>query len=259
TLSKEQEVLLMSPTTPQNTLAQMNVLKKLFPNVTNTNFNYFTFKVEAKVVTLTAKQGFVFGKTVEAGKPTLVAPAYTISKPPITDTNLGINAIPPTANITTEDINNLKGTDTAKKITTLLKLFRGIDSNNYSRFDLKINESSKTITLTAHTGFIFGSGTSAKKSIDSQAFTEEFVILPIIAHTANLNLTADDVKVIKDGNNQTALLTALNKLFSGIVSGNISNITITIDDANNKVTITPNYGYLLENSVPMLEVTYTIV
>ncbi|MGL5521908.1 MAG: hypothetical protein ACRDAW_01395, partial [Metamycoplasmataceae bacterium] len=259
TLSKEQEVLLMSPTTPQNTLAQMNVLKKLFPNVTNTNFNYFTFKVEARVVTLTAKQGFVFGNTVDAGKPSLVAPAYTISTPPPNpNINLGITDITPTGDITTEDINNLTGIDPAKQLISLSKLFKGIDDTKQNNFTFVINESTRTITLTAKGNYTFGAELNAPKKLDSQVFTEQFTPYDIVAHTGNLNLTADEITIIKENKDPAAQLKVLTKLFFGILNQNyLANLTITIDENAQTVTVKPNYGYTLQSGKPTETASYT--
>ncbi|MGL5438333.1 MAG: hypothetical protein ACRDA7_01210 [Metamycoplasmataceae bacterium] len=260
-LDKAQEVLLMSQSTPENASAQMAVISKLFKGVTSTNFNYFTFKVETtKVVTLTAKQGFVFGKTVDAGKPTLVAPPYTIdtTPPPTNDINLGIRAIDPTANITTEDINNLKGTNATNKNTTFLKLFSGVTVENQNNFTFTINETAKTITLTANNGYAFGAGTAAQKNLDSQVFTEEFEKLIISANTANLNLTAEQVKAIKDATDIDKQLEALKILFFGITSAHIPNVTITIDESKTTVTLKPNYGYTLDSTEQTLTVIYTL-
>ncbi|MGL4183599.1 MAG: hypothetical protein ACRCRP_00505 [Metamycoplasmataceae bacterium] len=258
-LNKTQEILLMLPSSQEISLSQRSVVSKLFTGITEINFNYFTFSVKDKVVTLNAKTGFVFGTDVSTGKDTLVAPPYTIEvTPPTNDVNLNISIITPTENITTQDINNLKGTDIPQQVISLSKLFKGIVASNIPNFDFKINESTKTITLTAKKGFIFGVGTTAKNSIESNVFTEEFTSFDIVANTSNLFLTQNEVNAIKDATNQKDVLAALNKLFQGIFPSNINNLTITIDETNHKVIVKPNYGYVLASGAKNIEATYQI-
>ncbi|MGL5438332.1 MAG: hypothetical protein ACRDA7_01205 [Metamycoplasmataceae bacterium] len=229
-----------------NAEVQLAILKKLFTGITNINAGYFSYEIANKVITLTAKTGFVFGSG--SGTTTIESPAYEID---INNTDLNIQAIIPKGYLTTTDVIHLSRSVPGNKVTPLSKFFSGITIININNFTYQINEDVKTITLTAKDQFFFGIGSSAKKSITSNVFAEDFrqgqlYIWPIHPN-GTISITNADLQAIKNNQDKATQLLALQKLYSGLNQNNFYNLSVFVNEINGIVTLETNYGYVFNN------------
>ncbi|MGL5522057.1 MAG: hypothetical protein ACRDAW_02205 [Metamycoplasmataceae bacterium] len=229
-----------------NKEVQLAILQKIFTGITNINAGYFSYAIANKEITLTAKQGFVFGSG--SGTTTIVSPAYTID---INNTDLNIQAIIPRSQLTTTDVIHLSRSISGNKVLSLSKFFSGITIINIDNFTYQINEDAKTITLTAKGQFSFGTGTNAKKTITSNVFAEDFrqgqfYIWPINPNGI-ISITNADLQAIKNNQDKPNQLLALQKLYSGLNQNNFYHLKVFVNETNRIVTLETNYGYVFNN------------
>ncbi|MGL4183591.1 MAG: hypothetical protein ACRCRP_00465 [Metamycoplasmataceae bacterium] len=235
--------------------AQLDVLEKLFSGVSISNYEYFTFEIINKVVTLKAKPGIVFGADAASGKNTLVAPAYSIY------INLDISIIKNNISLSITDLADLQGTNADKKLVVLQKLFEGpgLTLANQSHFSITIDNKNKLITLLANDGYAFGF-----EFMLQTVYTTAKKVLKITPK-ANPTITRQDVAILKltqSVDNVVAQVASLSKLFNGITKDNINFFFITMDETNKvcKLLMIPNSDYVFEinNSNRLTSNTYTL-
>ena len=132
---------------------KVEVLNKLFTNITVQNFNNFdvTFDTSIPNIILTAKPGFAFG-------------TQTTIKSRIVSLDLLIKAIPVTNDIALSSVEayNSASTDIDKQ-NALKPVFSGITTVNFINFD--VVASGDSITLNANEGYIFNSSQELKSVI----------------------------------------------------------------------------------------------
>ncbi|MGL4183600.1 MAG: hypothetical protein ACRCRP_00510 [Metamycoplasmataceae bacterium] len=159
-LSSTEDFTINSQPSPSNKAAQLSVLQKLFTGITEINFNYFTFSIKDKIVTLTAKSGFVFGATVSAGTNTIVSPVYTI------EINLDIIAKTNSVELNPLEVFTLEGTNFNDQLPILKKLFEGNDLNieNQVNFSISVSRADSVVTLTAKNGYKFNGQDTLKSA-----------------------------------------------------------------------------------------------
>ncbi|MGL4183507.1 MAG: hypothetical protein ACRCRP_00035 [Metamycoplasmataceae bacterium] len=210
TNSEVQEMISTSNTPSQKAKA----LSKLFDGVNELNVNNFTsIKTSETIITLTAKNGYVFG-----------AERTDSIKATIQLVNI-LNITPKDGiiNVTNENILAMISVqNTPEKIIALSKLFDGITEQNVINI-IAEKTSDKLITLKANKGFSFNNSTTLSITVNINIVT----IINITAKKVITNVTEADINaMISTTNSLKERIDALSKLFDGITEGNINNFTV---------------------------------
>ncbi|MGL5357858.1 MAG: hypothetical protein ACRC9U_02210 [Metamycoplasmataceae bacterium] len=235
-LTATEETQLQSGTDAQKQAA----LGILFDPINADNYKNFTFTLDKdkKTVTLKANTGFIFGDAE-----TLVSNVYTIETNPTTDLKIKPKASPKLT--ATEETQLESGNDTQKQ-AALGMLFDPITAENYKNFTFTLDKGNKKVTLTAKSGFIFGT----TNTLVSNAYTVE--TNPTVT---DLKITA--IKDVKLSDAEVAVLEAqdnapkwviFKKLFEGkdFESANQDvKFTITFDKSKLTVTLTAKAGFTI--------------
>ncbi|MGL5522021.1 MAG: hypothetical protein ACRDAW_01970 [Metamycoplasmataceae bacterium] len=215
-----------------NRFDQLAVLEKIFTGISIANYQYFTFEVINKVVSLKAKPGIVFGANPNTGTTTLSAPAYSLY------INLDILPIPQTIALSAAEISDLQGIDKVKQLVILKKLFQGsgLTSQNQANFKVSVNPFAKLVTLAANDGYAFSGFSLFLNTI----YTNTKNILTITAKD-NPTLTRQDEAILGQTLNDTYLplqLPILQKLFDGVTKDNQKFFFIVVDKTKKIITLT---------------------
>ncbi|MGL5438329.1 MAG: hypothetical protein ACRDA7_01190 [Metamycoplasmataceae bacterium] len=238
-----------------NITDQLSVLKKLFGGDDLNTLNQANFSVSIdttkNIVTLTGKNNYTIN-----GNNTLISNPYTIVT---TNTVLNITKIV-APKLLAADIIVLEGTDTAKQLPILKKLFEGSDLNaqNQAHFFISsINIKNKIITLEAKPGYVFD---QSSPKLDSNTYSIETIpsknlIISAIPQAATL--TSDEISTL-EGKDFNASLPILKRLFTGkdLKVENKDNFSISIDSTNNIVTLIGEKGYLINNASSLSSTKY---
>ncbi|MGL4183603.1 MAG: hypothetical protein ACRCRP_00525 [Metamycoplasmataceae bacterium] len=244
------------------TTEKWNVLDKLFAGAGFISGNKEKFDASINttdaIVTLTAKTGYTLN-----GKGTFASAKYTVA-PEITEVNLDIKVkASPATELTGIQVFNLTSTNTNPKISDLSQLFDGIDTNNIDKFTVLVNLddlTKSTVTLTPVEGYLIGGA----KTLVSPAFNVKTSYLNITKTTTKpLNITqVDEDALAATTPDAAAQLTALNKLFTGVTTGNQNKFTITVDKTAKTVTLTMLPGFAFGTTgtaTTLVSDVYTIV
>ncbi|MGL5357857.1 MAG: hypothetical protein ACRC9U_02205, partial [Metamycoplasmataceae bacterium] len=224
-----------------NDTQKETVLGLLFDPITTENYKNFTFEVNkgTKIVTLTARKGFIFGNSN-----TLNSNAYTIDTIAPKDLKITAKASPKLTGIQTIDLLKV---DAAKQLIILKELFDGQDltSTNQANFTVSIDNDKKIVTLTAVTNFLIG----GKAKLDSNLYTVEDSRVNISpkSTTGAIKLSQVEIDILKNTSspNLTAQLPILQKLFDGVDSTTQAYFKIVVDETNKLVSITALPGIIL--------------
>ncbi|MGL5438628.1 MAG: hypothetical protein ACRDA7_02735 [Metamycoplasmataceae bacterium] len=238
-----------------NRFDQLAVLEKLFEGISIANYQYFTFEVTNKVVSLKAKPGIVFGANPNSGQNTLLAPAYSLY------INLDILPIPQTAALSAAEIADLQGIDKFKQLVVLKKLFQGSDltSQNQANFKVSVNTFAKLVILSANDGYAF----SGFSLFLNTVYTNTKNILTITAKD-NPTLTRQEEAILDQSSpNYAQQLPILQKLFDGVTKDNQKFFFIVVNRTKRIITLTidsRNYSdYIFSNNTDKVPSnTYTI-
>ncbi|MGL5521909.1 MAG: hypothetical protein ACRDAW_01400 [Metamycoplasmataceae bacterium] len=225
-----------------NLPAQLIALKKLFDGPGLTSENQANFKVAVdetkEIVTLNANTGFTIND-----KSSFDSNKYTI-EPTVENINLEITAITTSVSLTEAEVANLEGQNNNNKLTVLKRLFSGtgLTPANLANFDVTVDKTSTTVTLTAKPGFTIG----GQNSLKSTAYT--LIMNLDISQKANPSLTYSDIANL-DGSNSNVSdatkLVILNKVFEGnglATVGNLNKFTIAINKGSRTVTLNARSG-----------------
>ncbi|MGL5522024.1 MAG: hypothetical protein ACRDAW_01985 [Metamycoplasmataceae bacterium] len=224
-----------------NDTEKETVLGLLFDPITTENYKNFTFEVNkgTKIVTLTAKKGFVFGNSN-----TLNSNTYTIDTIAPKDLTITAKASPKLTGIQTIDLLKV---DDAKQLIILKELFDGQDltSTNQANFTVSIDNDKKIVTLTAATNFLIG----GKTKLDSNLYTVEDSRVNISAKspTAAIKLSQAEIDILKNTSspNLAVQLPILQKLFDGVDNTTQAYFKVVVDETNKLVSITALPGIIL--------------
>ncbi|MGL4183598.1 MAG: hypothetical protein ACRCRP_00500 [Metamycoplasmataceae bacterium] len=230
-------------------------LQKLFQgnDLKIENFDNFTISVNktTQIVTLTAKTNFTINNQNK-----LDSNRYTLQKNPIT-TDLKITANSPQFLTQQEDI-DIKGTNAAKQLPILQKLFKGVSSTNQNNFKVTVSANNAVI-LTANQGYSF----NGQQSLSSPIYTIE-TAPPV---DKNLAITAKKAPVIESsdiadlqGTNNSAKFNALQKLFQGndLTTSNLTNFNVAINIQTRIITLTANSGFTFNGGKSLVSYAYNI-
>ncbi|MGL5522015.1 MAG: hypothetical protein ACRDAW_01940 [Metamycoplasmataceae bacterium] len=197
-------------------------------------------------VTLIANTGLTIG-----GNPKL-SNTFTIDNNPVVPTDLAITA-KSSVQLTTSEVNILKGSNDNAKWTVYAKLFDGADFKveNKDKFTITFDENSLTVTLTAATNFSI----SGQKTL-SNTFTIDNPVTPsnlIITAKASIRLNGDQIINLTSTTAATQL-SALRLLFEGegLIEANLSKFDVSTKASTNIVTLTAKPSFTI-NGQPNLE------
>ncbi|MGL5358091.1 MAG: hypothetical protein ACRC9U_03495 [Metamycoplasmataceae bacterium] len=223
-------------------------LDKAFIGITNANANAF----EASYLTvpdntppiyafvLTAKTGYEFDRINNSTGDQFVSMTFNLKEGGETITYIDIKA----KGTITEGITNEEVTAPTITKTTLDKVFDGITEQNFNQFTSAWDEGTNKITLTANSGYKFG--TEATNAQDTVVSVE-------IKIAISLNIVQKDIDsagITKAEIEASPLaLTTLEKAFTGITAENMANFKVQVnkDPANTttpySITLTANEGF----------------
>ncbi|MGL5519824.1 MAG: hypothetical protein ACRDBR_00120 [Metamycoplasmataceae bacterium] len=239
------------------------ILDKAFEGIDASNIQKILFNLDEQQtkITITPIEGYYF-----EGKLNSLDVSYTIKKE---NQNIAISIKEIKDKIQEQDIKNILGSVNADKITSLNKLFNGVDNTNISLFKIeKIDNTDKTnnIKLTANEGYVFN---NTETFITSNKFTISTEVVPPIGTTelkiskkaAQIEITQDELNTLKgkDGIATEQIKPILDKAFNGIDTSNISKILFTLNEKETKIIIKPIEGYHFEGKLFDLETTYTVI
>ncbi|MGL5519861.1 MAG: hypothetical protein ACRDBR_00310 [Metamycoplasmataceae bacterium] len=139
------QIIDLLSTTPAN---QLIALQLLFTGVDliQDNLTKFTVSInqQTNIVTLTAAEGFSINN-----QNTLSSASYTVD-----NIFLGLTVIRTAAKFTPQEIILLKQNNTIEQERLLSRLFDPV-KGNYQKFDVFVNEASRTVSITPNQGFVF--------------------------------------------------------------------------------------------------------
>ncbi|MGL5522060.1 MAG: hypothetical protein ACRDAW_02220 [Metamycoplasmataceae bacterium] len=238
------------------------ILDKIFFGIDSTNISKILFNLnetETKII-ITPIESYYF-----EGKLNILNVLYTV-KTDIKDININVSIKEITEKIQEKDIQNILGSIIVDKISSLNKLFTGIDHANINFFDIeKINDNNNkpsNIKLIANKGYIFNN-TSA--SLTSNKFTIDSGVLPPIVENKKLNITAKkavegialtepDLRAIYKGDtSDEEKLSILTKVFDGIDLNNIKHIKSDYVATKNQIFLTTAFGYSFSDGSTRLD------
>ncbi|MGL5438750.1 MAG: hypothetical protein ACRDA7_03365 [Metamycoplasmataceae bacterium] len=231
------ESMISTTNTP---IQKATALSKLFDGVTESNVNNFTsVKTSVTTITLTAKDGYVFG---QEGVASIKANINVV-------TILNITPKKETINVTNADIVAMVSlTNVPAKTTALSKLFDGINEKNAINVAAE-KTSEKIITLKANNGFSFNSTTTVSIMANINIVT----ILNITPKKTTGNITEADIQAMMSPTNSgKERAEALSKLFDGVTEGNVASFTVE-RPSKTVIVLKANLGFafgdLLVNSI----------
>ncbi|MGL5358009.1 MAG: hypothetical protein ACRC9U_03080 [Metamycoplasmataceae bacterium] len=240
------------------------ILDKIFSGIDSTNISKILFNLnetETKII-ITPIEGYYF-----EGKLNSLEVSYTIKKE---NQNIAISIKEIKDKIQEQDIKNILGSVNTDKITSLNKLFIGVDNINISLFKIeKIDNTDKSnnIKLTANEGYIFNNTetfiTSNKFTISTEVVPPPVVTTELkISKKANqIQISENELNILKsqDGVVTEQIKPILDKAFNGIDITNISKILFTLNEKETKIIIKPIEGYHFEGKLFELETIYTVL
>ncbi|MGL5733130.1 MAG: hypothetical protein ACRCXE_03600 [Metamycoplasmataceae bacterium] len=196
----------------------INTLVKVFDGLDSNHLENLSISLEGKVtensthrIVLTANEGYLIKglETLKSNEFTLLPNVFEIT--PIAN---------PTVNLTYSQL-----LDNLKDINLLKSLFGGIESGDLDNIyiSLESNNFSHTVTLTAKDDFHFIVNGEKVKSIVSFAFSTKEINLDISIKN-NPIVVKEDIE-----NEKYKTLATLQKLFNGINSSNINNVSAEIN------------------------------
>ncbi|MGL5521814.1 MAG: hypothetical protein ACRDAW_00900, partial [Metamycoplasmataceae bacterium] len=158
---------------------------------------------------------------------------------------LGIKVKSGPVNITQTEINAMVGSsNTAEKVGALSKLFEGINNNNLLTFDAQIT-GAKEITLTARSGYAFG-------SINTKSIKSTFAIITILGITPKQGINDVTRQMLDDiFSSETTVeqkVFGLSHLFDGVTTTNFNNFDIVRNDSNSQLILIVKPGSLFDNA-----------
>ncbi|MGL5520271.1 MAG: hypothetical protein ACRDBR_02460 [Metamycoplasmataceae bacterium] len=235
------------------------IIDKIFTGIDSTNISKISFSLKETetMVVLTPAKGYHF-----EGNFSVLEVSYIIaSKDKV---NIAVSAKTITEKIQETDIQNILGSVESNKISSLNKLFTGIDNNNIKFFNTeKVDVGGKTtnIKLVAIQGYIFN---NTAATLTSNSFTiDSGVVPPIIDKKLNVTvkkavegapLTFPDLRIIYRGDSTAEeKLPILNKVFDGITLDNINYIKSDYTAAKTQIIITTKLDYTFSDGSSRLE------
>ncbi|MGL4184052.1 MAG: hypothetical protein ACRCRP_02850 [Metamycoplasmataceae bacterium] len=252
------------------------ILDKMFDGIDSTNIKMILFYLDENQnkISISPIEGYYFGEE----KLTTLDVKYTIQKEIV---NISVSVKEIKDKIENKDIENILGKDNTKKVSSLSKLFNGIDDKNVLSLNTeRIDNTDKTaaIKLNANSGYIFN---NTEQSITSNPFsisTPEVVPPPIIPDpppvippdppptvTVKLNITAKkavvggpmtepELRAIRHGATPIEdKIKYLNKLFDGIDKETIKHIQTFDYTGFTQVNLTTKQGYVFANGTNKLD------
>ncbi|MGL4183594.1 MAG: hypothetical protein ACRCRP_00480 [Metamycoplasmataceae bacterium] len=226
-----------------DTAKQLPILKKLFkgPDLNATNQAYFSISsinIKNKIITLATNQGYIF----DQGNFTLDSNAYLIETIP--SKNLNITALPQATTLTTSEVSTLEGNDFNARLPILKKLFIGSDLKveNKDNFSISINTTNNVVTLTGKNGYLINNASS----LNSTPYNNAKIPLVINKINQSVELTTNEISAIEFGASQNDInsqIVILAKLFTGIDTNTIKNLSFSVNKSTNIVSLNANNGY----------------
>ncbi|MGL5357984.1 MAG: hypothetical protein ACRC9U_02920 [Metamycoplasmataceae bacterium] len=210
-----------------NIPAKLDPLQKLFQGtgLSSTTLNNFTITInkQDRKVKLTAKDNYTINNTNA-----LESEVYTI------DLQITLKEKP---ELTASDLIDIEGSDVAKQLTALKKLFDGLDDTKQTHFDVLLDKANKKVKLTAKPGYSF----VGKNFIDSNAYTITTIDLGITVKS-NVTLTGYDL-INLESTDKSKQLIVLKKLFDGVDDTKQNNFTFLLETTSNIVKLTAKIEY----------------
>ncbi|MGL5522020.1 MAG: hypothetical protein ACRDAW_01965 [Metamycoplasmataceae bacterium] len=137
-------------------------------DLTEANFPNFTVEIDfaGAVIKLTASKDFTIGTKTEVNSSTFTVSDKNLNFAVTTTATPSLTAAENTALVTPTSAN------LADQKTGLAKLFTGITDANWNFFTFTVNDTAKTVTLTAKKGFVIGAAnTATDTTLVSKTFT----------------------------------------------------------------------------------------
>ncbi|MGL4184075.1 MAG: hypothetical protein ACRCRP_03000 [Metamycoplasmataceae bacterium] len=253
TLSEEEHTIINQPPTDANKVAQDKIVAKFFTHMAAEYFNYFTYSINGRVITLEAKKGFAFSPAFgQPGAPTLSSTPYKLDSDGNDGTHLNIEVSKNSASeITYTDIFYINGNNLIEKVNILSKFFSGINSWNIDKFTINTieeNDYGGKIQLTAKDNWLFGNASSSSKIITSKlvlvSTNQSVNYIPVsVVATDPQPINQAELDILKNSKNTNDLYNILNRRFFSFPNQNdINRVTVRIDEQKKEIIIRSNFG-----------------
>ncbi|MGL5358007.1 MAG: hypothetical protein ACRC9U_03070 [Metamycoplasmataceae bacterium] len=240
-----------------------SILDRIFDGIDSTNISKILFTLNEKETKITIKpiDGYHFTNNLS-----ILEVPYTIASK--VNINIDVSAKTITEKILDKDINNIVGNVDANKISSLGKLFTGINNTNIKFFTtekIDINGKTTNVKLIVNNGYIFN---NTSTTLTSKTFTINGEVIPPITDK-KLNVTAKtsvegaaltfpDLRVIYRGDtSDEEKLSILNKVFDGINLDNIQYIKSDYVRTKTQIVLTTKLDYTFpDGSSTLYSITF---
>ncbi|MGL5522059.1 MAG: hypothetical protein ACRDAW_02215 [Metamycoplasmataceae bacterium] len=235
------------------------IIDKIFTGIDSTNISKISFSLKETetMVVLTPVKGYHF-----EGNFSVLEVSYIIASKDKVNIVISPKAI--TEKISNQDIQNILGSVDSQKITSLNKLFTGVNNTNIKLFSIKkIDNADKTISieLTANEGNIFNN--TSQIIISNKFALDSGVVPPIVDKKLNITiksavegapLTFPDLRIIYRGDTTAEeKLPILSKVFNGITLDNIQHIKSDYTAAKTQIFLETRLDYTFPDGSSRLD------